>query len=195
MNFYPFHFFTVKTLFFRDFTICFTNSPWIHNLLREITVNSLSLSRIYYEFTICFVISPLIHRFSPNHYEFTICFAISLWIHYLLRESTTGFANSPLIHYLFRRITMNFLSFSLFHRKNTIFFRDFTIYFTKFLWIHNLLRKFTMNSHLLWAFAINLSSFSLFHFEFTIFFADSPWIHYLFAKPLWIRYELTINSL
>ena len=121
---------------------------------------------------------------SRFHYEFTICFA-----------------NSPWIHYLFRRITMNFLSFSLFHCKNTIFFRDFTIDFTNFLWIHNLLREFTLNSHLLWDFTINSSSFSLITLN-SLSFSRT---HYLFrgftlnplffAKPLWIRYEITMRSL
>ena len=86
---------------FREFTINFSNSLYIHNLFREFIIhfsNSLSFSRIHCEltfffaFTTKFTINMLavsqIHciptncydnppSFSKIHYEFTVCFTNS----------------------------------------------------------------------------------------------------------------------
>ena len=92
---------------------------------------------------------------------------------------------------------------------------EITIGFVIFLWIHYLLRDFTMNS--LPVSRIHLESvFSLNHYELTICFAISLWIHYLipkiamnsrcfsrfhyeftivFAKSLWVRFEITWKPL
>ena len=76
---------------FREFTISFANLPWIHDLLwihyllRDFTMNSLS----FREFTL----NPFFH------YEFTICFAISKWIYYIFREFTLNTLSVSLIFY------------------------------------------------------------------------------------------------
>ena len=49
-----------------EYTICFANFLWIHNLLRDFTMNSLSFPR--------------------NHCEFTIYFENLFLIHYLFRD-------------------------------------------------------------------------------------------------------------
>ena len=76
-----------------ELTICFATSLWIHNLIPEITIDSLSFPR--------------------NKFEFSFSFEISQWIHCLFCESTLNprfFAKSLWIHYLLRHITMNTLS-------------------------------------------------------------------------------------
>ena len=60
----------------------FAISHWNHNLIPEITIDSLSFSR--------------------NQFEFTFSFEISQWIHCLFRKSTLNpgfFAKSLWIHY------------------------------------------------------------------------------------------------
>ena len=119
----------------RELTICFGNSPWIHLLFLQNhykfewrwicypfhcnTVNSLFISRIFYEFTICFANLLWINypfreitvnslSFSRISYKFTTYFAISSWIHFF-------FANSLFftrIHYLFRDFSLNSLSYA-----------------------------------------------------------------------------------
>ena len=42
-----------------EYTICFANFLWIHNLLHEFTMNSLSFSWYFYKFTICIANSLL----------------------------------------------------------------------------------------------------------------------------------------
>ena len=98
-------------------------SLWIHFLLGDITLNSLSFSRNQFEFIICFGISLLIHylfrEFTMNsvwnHYETTMK---SLWIHYLFANSLSV---SP-IHYLFRKFALNPLSFLRNRYEFTILF-------------------------------------------------------------------------
>ena len=74
---------------FRELTVCFANSSWIIYPLHQITMNSLSASRFYY--------------------EYTICFANWLWNHYLLRDFCLNLLAR--IYYLFRELTLNLLFF------------------------------------------------------------------------------------
>ena len=102
---------------FREFTICFENVHWIHDLFSETTMN------------------------SAIHFKFRIRFAISLWIHYLFIEFTLNPlfpAKSPIIHYLLRELTLNSLSYSRNHYENTFFFAISQ-------WIHCPFREFTLN--------------------------------------------------
>ena len=101
--------FTMKLLFFHEFTLNLLPILRIHYLLHEFTMNSIIFPQTHYEFTI----------FSRIHYEPTIYVANSLWTHYLSREFTVNrlslsrtlyeftifFLNSPLIHCLFREFT------------------------------------------------------------------------------------------
>ena len=135
----------------------FGDSLSIHGLLRDFTMNSLSLSRIYLELTILFPKSLEIHH---------ICFAISQWIDYIFREFTLiCFANFLWIHNLFCDFTMNLLSFSRNHCK-------FTIYFENPLLIHYLFRDIPLNSLFVW----------LIHYTSKIILGDSAWINYSFRE-------------
>ena len=113
----------------------FAKSIWIHYLLRDLALNSLSYSRNHY----------LLRRFTMNtqstlrfydestgiHYQFTICFLNELWI--------LDFFTNP-------------ISFLRNHYKLTIYFTTslwiflgFTIVFVESLWLHCLLLDCTMN--------------------------------------------------
>ena len=96
-----------------EFTILITLSLWLHNLSRDFSMNSLSVT-----------LNPLsISRFD---YGSTIYFGNLLWIHYLFRafpmnsqsslqfyyEFTIFFAKSLWIHYQFLKSTFNTLSIS-----------------------------------------------------------------------------------
>ena len=131
---------------FLEFTVCFVKIPWINNLFRDNTINSLSVSWIHYEFTIYFANILWFHYFLRIDYEFTIFFANSLWIHYLsggftinllglsrrYHEFTIFFVKIPWIHYLFGYNTMNSPSFSN-SLSFTFIYNEFTIYFANFI--------------------------------------------------------------
>ena len=167
-------------------TIFIAQTLTIDYLCRELTIDSLSVTRIhhesiivsayclsvtqiYYDFMIT-LSSLLISRikyslsFSRNQNEFTFCYAKSVWIQYLCPELTiNGLFFSP--------IAMYPVPFSWNNDKFTIFFAKTpsTITFVENqLWYYSLLRVFT----------INTSSFS----RFIICIAYSLWIHYLFPK-------------
>ena len=120
-----------------------------------------------------------------NQYEFTSGFAISLWNHYLSPkitidslyfsrnqyEFTICFAISLFIDCLFREVTLNPWSFLWINDE----------YAMKSIWIHFLLRGFSLNS----LFANSLSV-SRSHLESTLFF---------FSKSLWIRYNIAMKPL
>ena len=85
---YLFREFTLNPLYFLQHHYKF-ESRWIHYPFHFNTVNSLFISRFYYEFAICFAISLWIHylfreftlnplSFSQNHDEFSILFTFSL---------------------------------------------------------------------------------------------------------------------
>ena len=117
----------------------------------------------------------------------------------MLRDSSLNSLSFYEIHYLFHEFSMSSLSASLFHF-------EFTIFFSKSLWIHYLFRKLTF--HYLWNFSLNSLYFSRihlestlfrkitmdslspsqFHYEVTIFFTNSIWIHYFIPK-------ITMNTL
>ena len=113
---------------------------WFTMNFREITMNSLFFSRVYYEFTFLSTNSLSFREnamnilyFSLFHNGFTVCFANSLsfsWIHYGL---TIFHANLLWIHSLSRI---------------DVVFHEFTIssLIAKLLWIHRLFHDFTMNS-------------------------------------------------
>ena len=130
------------------YTIRFANCPWIHYLLRDFALNSLSASRMVYKFIICFSLNSLF--VSQINLEITIFFCgitmNSLWNRY---ETTM---KSIWIHFLLRDFSLSSLSFSRIHC-------EFTIYFENSLWIHYLFREFPMNSQ----------SDSRFYYESTIF--------------------------
>ena len=104
--------------------------------------------------------------------------------------------------------SLNSLYFSRIHFELTILFPkslwmyyfprnqfEFNLLFCETIcWIHNLLREFTMNSHLLWDFSINSSSFSLIHFESTIFLQNHYDRYKITMKSIWNGYEITMNS-
>ena len=90
---------------FCKFIIFYTNSRWIiffvnsesiYYLLREDTLNSLSISQIYYEFTIFFAnwlcIDYTLHWITMNWLSFS---TKTLLIRYLCRVSIIFYANSP----------------------------------------------------------------------------------------------------
>ena len=138
--------------------------------------------------------------------------AISLWIHYPFWVTTLNslwnhqetILKSLCYHYRFLNFTMNSLSLSRIHLES-MFHYEFTICFAYFLWIHHLLRDFTMN----------LLYISGIHFEYTICFAYFLWIHHLtinllsfsrnhceftffFENPLLMKYlfrDISLNSL
>ena len=122
-----------------------------------------------------------------NQYEFTSGFAISLWNHYLSPkitidslyfsrnqyEFTICFAISLFIDCLFREVTLNPWSFLWINDE----------YAMKSIWIHFLLRGFSLNS----LFANSLSV-SRSHLESTLFFFRN---HYEYAIiSLWNHYEI-----
>ena len=81
---------------FREFTIRFANSPWIHfsaTMIHYLIRVSLWIHYLIREFTICFAF----------HYEDTIFFANSLSASRFLFKFFICFSNSPWIHYLFLR--------------------------------------------------------------------------------------------
>ena len=75
---HPLHDFTVPRINLIS-TISFVISLWSHYIFREFTLNTLSVSR--------------------NYYEFTICSANLLWIHYPFRDISFKSLSVSLIHY------------------------------------------------------------------------------------------------
>jgi len=160
----------------------FRQTLWINFLLRDITMNELSISWFYYEYTICLAnllwIYYLLREYTKNslsasrfHYEYTICLSNSPWIHYFFRDinmnslSTSRFLFEFIlffrIHYLFFEFTLNPRSLA----KPLWFRLEITL---KSLEIHHLFRECPMDS----------LSASRFLFEFILFFR----IHYLFCE-------------
>ena len=150
---YPFRECTINsksiTHMHREFTIRFLESLWIHYLFREFTM------KLYREFGLNqFSLSLPFNPLSPSaiYYENTIYLAILRWTHYNFRWFTINSLSVSRMKYeftIFSRIDLksnivfvNSLSFSSIH----YLFREFTIYFTKFPWIHNLHRDFSLNS-------------------------------------------------
>ena len=171
---------------------------------RQITIDSLSatqnpLSISWFHFS-WFTLNLLLFLQNNYVYEFNILFPKSFWIHSLRPE-----------------INLNSLSASWFHYEYTT---CFTISgFTKSIWmhyffsrIHYVFREFPIDYFVLRDFSLNSLSFTRFHFEFTIF-SRNYYVHTLFyanslsvsqrhlkstiafAKPLWIRYEITLKPL
>ena len=85
-----------------EFTICSTNSRWLHYLSRDWHYYFAQSMRIYYLFPDFWMnshcsaeslwIYSLFHKlimfllsFTRRQYEYTICYAKSLWIRYLFR--------------------------------------------------------------------------------------------------------------
>ena len=145
-------------------------SIWIHFLLRDFSLNSLSFSQIHY----------LFRKLSMNSlsaswflFESTIYFVISLWIHYLFREfpmnsqSTSRYyyeftiliAKSLCSHFLFRESTFNTLSdsrnISLISLSVSLIHYEIAIYFVK---------------------SLKSTIFPRINSEFIIYFANSIWI-------------------
>ena len=109
---------------YHKFIIFFAKSLW---MLSEITINSLSFSRIYSEFTVfenslpVSRIDHLFRGFNMNSllfprifYEFIFGFAFPLWIHFLLREYSMNSFSVACIHYPSREYIMNSQSISQF---------------------------------------------------------------------------------
>ena len=65
----------------------YANSLWIHHLFRELTLNPLFCE---YTMNILSIRKYAVDSISISrlYFEFTICFANILWIHYLFREVT-----------------------------------------------------------------------------------------------------------
>ena len=139
---YLFRYFIITSIsisrFHYEFIIYFGNSLWVHYLFRDFTMYSQSASRIssiwirymFPEFT-------LDRLFSPNHFKFTMFFAFTPWIHFS------------------RLITMNLVYFSRFHFEFFILFPklpDILYVFRDSIWIHYLIRDYTINSLSVWRF-------------------------------------------
>ena len=107
---------------------------------------------------------------------------------------------------------MNSLSFSRYHLEstlfpeisiNSLFFPEITmntLFFAKSIWIHFLIREFTIHySNIPWIYYLfrEFTIDQLFFrtlYEFTIFFAKSLWKHHFFANRLWIQFFTWICS-
>ena len=84
-----------------EFTICFANGRRIHYLLRDLTRNSSSFSRIHClhcDFSFDSLGKTIINSLWIND-EITMTL---LWIHYLLRDFTRNSSSFSRIHYRFR---------------------------------------------------------------------------------------------
>ena len=167
---------------FREFTINFANLPWIHY---EITMISLSASRFHYEYTIFSRKRYLFREFSITNSlcnEFSITNSISLFrkftilsrLYYLF---TICFAILLGIHHLFREFTIRFANSPWIHCSATMIHYLLRVS----LWIHYLFREFTI--------CIVISLWILYLFS------ESTLNSLFFAKPLLIRYEITMTSL
>ena len=105
-------------------------------VFREYTMNSPSVSRIYYKFTVFIENLIRIHlKFPKYHYEISIFFANQFWNHSLFREST-----------------MN---------QREVLRKNYQLTFANLLWIHKLYRGFIKNSLGVWGiyyeFAIHIT--------------------------------------
>ena len=168
------------------YTICFTNPLWIHSMLPDFSLNSLSVSRIHLRSTIFFA-KPLwiryeitmnslffrdFTRITSSLREFTICFANSAWIHYFFEITMKSLGNhhestikSLWIHYLLCEFDLYRLVFEITinllwnHYKTAI----------RPLWIYCLLRDFSLNS----------PTYFKDHYECTIFSRNQYKIRYL----------------
>ena len=116
-----------------EFTLRFSNSPWIHFSAKSLCMNyllrvSLWIYYLFCEFTICFAISLRVHYLFPKINMNALFFSR---INYLLRDftrnsilvdyfspirefplnslSSVNSLSFPLIHYLFREFTLNLL--------------------------------------------------------------------------------------
>ena len=159
--------FTIESLVNFEFTINFANSL----SYCEITMNSISFTRMHYDFTVCFGNLLWIQFFR----EFTILFSTQLWFHFLFGELTLNslsisqicFKNASFIanklkihqqianslcikfrslriHFLFREFTINSLTVS----RNRCLFHENNInllFVSIKLWIKCLYLEFTMN--------------------------------------------------
>ena len=121
-----------------EITIFFAHIPWILYLVRKITLNSISISRIYSDF---FFISRIDD-------EFTFCFAISLWILYLYR--LIKFSKSrTLIRIFLRAITRLYCIYIL------PSYNECTFCFAISQWIHSSLANSPRIGYLLLEFTTN----------------------------------------
>ena len=120
--------------------IYFATSLWISHIVRDVTINSLPISRIPFPFIFDFMNSLSISR---RYHEFTVCFRNPLWISYLSREFTMNFPSFSRIYYEFRifiadssRIHLMFQEFTL----NSLFiwqnFFKITFYLRILLWVY-----------------------------------------------------------
>ena len=139
----------------------------------EMTLNSLSISRIHYEF----IIHYLFCKLTLNQLSFT--FSLS-------REFTITSLFFYRMKYRFREITIHSLSLSLIRLESTIVSaKSLKIpFFANSLWIHFRFRQITSNSlifrsetqwivNIFRIITMNLLSLSLIHIKFIILFAKS----------------------
>ena len=157
------------------------NSPTIHYLYPQFTVNSLSFPRIHYILSISRIIFETNFDFanslsiSRKYHKLGICYVIKLWIHSLFRDVTMNLLSISRINYKLAICFVISLSSTKIYFGFTIFLRiryEFTIYLADSLWIHLVFREVTMNS----------LSFSRKYHEFNICFVIALWIHYLFRE-------------
>ena len=185
--------YTSISWFHYEYTICLANWLWLSvtRIYEKFTMNTLWN---HYEFTIFYTFSLRINHLFR---ECTISFAISLWIHSIFSNSLffPEFTLNSLFaslfqyeYYLFREFTLNpqFFAYPLWFRyvitikslKIYHFFREFTVCLANSLWIHYLLRNFSLISLFFPEFTFNSISASRFEYEFTISFANSPGYHF-----------------
>ena len=142
------------------------NSPWIHYLFHDFTLNSLSYSLNHYKCTIREINMNLLSdrdstltsiSYFRNHYdENIICFASFLWIPYLLRDFTMNALFFS--HHLVRELTICFANFLRIH-----FLLWFHFLFANSLLILYLIHKsLWINYFIIFIFANSLS-FSRIH--------------------------------
>ena len=131
---------------------------------REITMNSLFFSRIYFEFSVLSANSRT-HLIFRIPYDFSLCFAYILWIHFEFSMNSLGVS---LISYAFTifflEFTMNLLYFSRINYEFTLFFANSSCFHSLSIAdsvrIPLVLREFTMNwflvSQIRWLFRENI---------------------------------------
>jgi len=158
--------FDYKFIFFFANSLSILVFPWIHNLSREFTMNSLFFaislwSSSYFAFCVWI------------HYQFLDLTINALFVRFITMDSLAitlydyelknGSAEYTMNSLSFCEFTMNSLSFSRILYKNTIFF---------VIWLQYLFYWSTMY----------FQFFSLTFYWSIIVFANSLWIHYLFRK-------------
>ena len=147
------------------FALCPVNKLWIHDLFRELTINSLSLTRIHDGSITLSANSELIY------YLFCIL------IYYVSHEFHNFFAKSILHSQFDSQINNEFAIFERNHCSN--------IFSVKNIWINYQFRKFTM---------VTLSLSPIDH-VLTIFFVVSLWIDCFFSRKYYLSVIVVAYSL